>query len=61
MQNHPITMSAPRMKTNMRVAGNGSSPRGNELRDMRASLARPHEVQMKVIFMPGEFRAAEQR
>jgi len=35
------------MKTNVSVAGNGSSPRGSKLRDMPASLAWRHEGRMK--------------
>ncbi len=49
MPNHPITISAPSMKTNVSVAGNGSSPRGSDLRDMPARLARPREGYMKNI------------
>ncbi len=47
MQNQPIVMSVPSIKTNVSVAGKGSSARGSDLRDMRASLACRHEGHMK--------------
>jgi hypothetical protein len=39
MANHPSAISVPSVKTNVNVAGNGSSPRCKELRDMRVRLA----------------------
>jgi hypothetical protein len=48
MQNHPMAISAPSMKTNVSVAGSGSSRRGDDWRDMPARLACWNEGRVKI-------------